>query len=227
MALEIIPADATVFYGDGEPVTTPFIQSINIIRSRGEVGRASVTIRERGSQEDNSTTNLTYGSRQFIIRIGNRVFFQGVIQKINIVAGTECAGEVIIQFNAETLLYKLRNKRVTRRQKLYGLGPLATITSVYQKRELGFDDPPSRYDIDRGESPVTGLVLSTNMAEQTQFLNYGQNNTVANLHPTTKIADPIVGGAAAGGGSFILHTHETLELDERGGGPARAVYGIK
>jgi hypothetical protein len=206
-------------------ISTPNVLSAGIKRSRGQVSKASVSLKISDSTEK-LALGLSGGG--ILIRFQSQNVFRGIIVSINSAASGDCAGNVILNITAEDELYKLRNKRITRRQKLNGIGPIAMITNIEERAFLGFDDPPSLYDIDRTFSPISVVSNSPNFREMNNLLSAGQSNTISNIHPTIALADPMPKvGPPGGGGGLGLHTHEKLDLSERGGGPAFAVFSSK
>lgn len=206
-------------------ITTPNILSAGVKRSRGQVTKASASLKV-----SESTERLALGKAGggILIRFQSQNVFRGIITNINSAASGDCAGNIILNISAEDELYKLRNKRITRRQKLNGIGPIAMITNISERSFLGFDDPPSLYDIDRTFSPISVVANGPNFREMNSLLSAGQSNTISNIHPTVALADPMPKVGSPGGGSGLgLHTHEKLDLTERGGGPAFAVFSSK
>lgn len=219
-----IPAKCEVAIGD-LIIQTPFVLSAGVKRARGQVSKASVSLRLDDSTE-RAAAGL--GGKGIIIRFMSQNVFTGIITNINSAASGNCAGEVILNITAEDILYKLRGKRFTRRQKLNGLGPLAMITGIDERTFPGFNDPPSLYDVDRTLSPINVPATSPNFRTIDPLLSAGLGNTVNKTHPTIALADPMPRSASTGtGGGLGLHTHEKLDLSERGGGPAFSVYSSK
>lgn len=221
---EYIPAKCEVAIGEFV-VQTPFVLSAGIKRARGQVSKASVSLRLTDSTE---RAAAGFGGKGITIRFMSQNVFSGIITNINSAASGNCAGEVILNITAEDILYKLRGKRFTRRQKLNGLGPLAMITSVDERTFPGFDDPPSLYDVERTLSPINVTTVSPNFRVVDTLLEAGQAETVNKTHPTIALADPMPSSTpSTGGGGLGLHTHEKLDLSRFGGGPAAASYSSK
>lgn len=220
--LTTVKASATIKVG-AISVSTPNIVSISVNRTRGQVvSSCAVSFIFNGDFKSNVGAPL-------IIYFYNELVWTGVVKRMGISPSLRCAGEIMVKLQGEDILHKLENRNITRRQKLAGLGPLAFITSVHKRTSLGFDDLPSRHDISNSSSPIHYFTPTINMREHTQFL-MGNENITGQLHPVTKVADPITGRGkgVGGGGSFILHDHSTLDLTSpHSGGPAFAVYSSK
>lgn len=207
----------------GVTATTPMVIAANVSRNRGQLSAAaSATFYYEGNENFNAGSN-------FAIYIMGQIVFNGVAKRIIIGPSLRCAGELRVTIQGEDRLNRIENRAITRRQKLAGLGPLAFISGVYKRTELGFDDPPSRYDISSSSSPVEVFSPTTNHAAMHQFLK-GNDSITGDLHPVTRVADKItnISAPSSGGGSFILHDHSTLDLSgPHAGGPARGVFGVK
>lgn len=220
--LTTIKASATIKVGSIS-ISTPNVISISVNRTRGQVvSTCAVAFTFNGEFNAGSGAPL-------VVYFYNELVWVGVVKRMAISPSLRCAGEINVKIQAEDILHKLENRNITRRQKLAGLGPLAFITSVYKRTTLGFDDEPSRHDISNSSSPVHFFTPTINMREHTMFLG-GNDNITGDLHPVTKVSDPITGRGkgATGGGSFILHDHSTLDLSgPHSGGPAYSVFSSK
>lgn len=216
-----VNAHVSIFIGE-KKIETPYILSANVSRSRGQlVSTAAVTYLSETTSSQPSTEGVS-----LIIKFFNQTVFSGEIRKISIGPSARCAGEHVVRIQAQDPLYKLENKVFTRRQKLPGLGPLAIITQLSARTYVAFD-AYLQHDICGTSSPVTIYSPTVNMAAMTQFVRGGETNTICSLHPVIKNGDtPLTRGKSMSGG-MILHSHETLGLDERGLGPARSVFGVK
>jgi len=214
---------ATIVMG-GIHIQTPFITSINVSRARGEiVGKASFSFRWSGD------TNAAGSGVNVVIAFQKEVIFTGYAKRVNVSPSMECANEFIIRVQAEDIMYKLINKRMNRRQKRNGLGPLAFITSIHKRPDVGFDDPNSLQDISGGQSPFS-LDGESYWDVRNRLFDSGQSNTNASLHPVAKNTDIVTSydHSLGGGGDIGLHDHSSLDLTGvHGGGSAKGVYGIK
>lgn len=225
--LQTIQANATIVLSNFS-ISTPDILNINVTRTRGQaVNSASVAFTFKGELILKALDN----SKHFPLVIffyGNPIF-TGIAKRLSISPSARCADEIIVRVQGEDILYKLENRNFTRRQKLPGLGPICFISSLSNRRtSLGFDDPPSRFGIDSGASPIEYMTHSINPAEQINMKS-DTNSILGPGHPITKLADPIQNSNAGTGGigGFIIHDHSSMSLDEHGGGPAVGVFGIK
>lgn len=225
MAVELlgIGAHVSVILGDSDKIETPYVISCNVARTRGQLtSSATVTFITQLKKFKPSTSGSS-----IVIKFFNQTVFVGEVRRLNIGPSGKCSGEFVVRIQAQDQMYKLENKVITRRQKLAGLGPLAVINSLHQRTYVGFDDY-LRHDISGTGSPVEIISPTVNIAEHTQFVRGGETNTMASLHPVVKNSDPFRSGAkSGGGGGFILHTHEDMTLGPTGGGPSKAVFGIK
>lgn len=218
-----IPAKCEVLVGS-LVVQTPFVLSAGVKRARGQVSKATVSLRVVSK---NTKLSSSLAGKGILIRFMSQNVFTGIITNINSAASGICAGEVILNITAEDILYKLRGKRFTRRQKLNGLGPLAMITSVDERTYTGFDDRPSLYDINNSNSTLDIPTVSPNFRTIDSLLSAGLSDSINKTHPTVALADTMPKVGTPGGGGIGLHTHEKLDLSERGGGPAFSVYSSK
>lgn len=219
--LQTRPASAYIRIG-GIGIATPDIMNISISRSRGQLSStASVSFLYSSSEDSLTDTNI-------LIKIDTVTVFTGYIKKLVINPSFRCAGEIIVRIQASDALSRIENQLITRRQKLAGLGPIAFITSVTRRTYAGWDDPALLHNIAATNSPVDAVVPGVNFREYDQFISGGENSTIGFNHPIVKNSDPMQnGGAAQGGGGFILHSHETLNLDQTGGGPSKAVFNSR
>lgn len=211
----------------GLVVKTPFLTRMNVSRSRGDNAKASVTfLLPKEENRDGNIDDLDGGP--VVLWLDGIVIFTGVTRKVSITPSYQCAGEVIITVSAEDLMFKLSNQRFTRRQRLSPLAPLAMISSIHERVSLGYDDPPSRHDVERTGSDMMIFTHSINMAEHNQMLKGGETNTIGALHPITKVADPIVDGgrSGTGGEGMTYHDHASMDLPS-GAGPAKAVFSTR
>jgi hypothetical protein len=220
--LKEIPAEAHICMGP-IIVKTPYIKSVNVSRVRGEiVGKASFTFRWSGDTQDISSNAM------IVIKFRSSTIFTGYAKRVNVSPSMECANEFLIRVQAEDIMYKIINKRINRRQKKNGLGPLAFITSIHKRPYLGFDDPNDVNDISGGRSPYT-LDGDSIWDVRNRLFDSGQNNSNASLHPVAKNTEiPNSFSHSLGGGGMELHDHTTLDITgPHAGGPAKAVYGVK
>jgi len=217
-------ATATVVVGQFQS-TTPEVISVNVSRMRGQlVGTASASFYAK------SDATTPSGGDKMQIYIAGALVFTGTAKRISISPSNICAGEIVIRVQGEDYLHRLANRQITRRQKLAGLGPLAMITGVQKRTSVNFDDAPGRYDISHSSSPIDIFSPSVNFRDWTQLLTDNSNSSIGKLHPITSVVeeDYLHAKGTGGGGGFILHSHESLDLSgPQAGGPARAVYGIK
>lgn len=223
---------------------TPYVLRCNVNRSRGEVAKASITFRV--PEKSKFFTDNSAGSKVEIFFDGavsepgqpgtgsvsswGIKAFTGYIKRVNVNPSTVCAGEIIVTISAEDELFKLRNRRITRRRKQSPLPPIAFITSVHKRTHLAFDDPESKHDIDSSSSPIHIISWTFNIAEWDMFVKVGIENTKGPNHPLTAKNDPrnTQRSGGIGGGAFILHDHTSLDLTgPKAGGPSAAVFGIK
>lgn len=220
--LSTIKATASIQFGEVF-IKTPDIINITVSRSRGNIiGTVQAQF------HFNSTDISGETGSDVVVKILEHTVFTGSIKRIDISPSFRCAGEQIVRIQAEDYLHKIVNRTITRRQKLPGLGPMAFISSIYKRTTVGFDTVRDAYDINQSSSPIDIFTHSMNFTEINQFTKVGENNLMGTLHPVTKVADIIKDkGAGIGGGGFILHSHESLNLDESGGGPSRSVFGVK
>jgi len=206
-------------------VATPYVQTISISRTRGQlVSTASVRLNLDTEFSINTATPL-------VIYLYNEVAYTGYVKRVTVSPSLRCAGEITVQITAEDVMYKLENRNMTRRQKLAGLGPMAFITSLYKRTSVAFDDLPARFDISGSSSPIEVLTHSLNMREMTMFAT-GYADVSGPQHPVTKNADPLGNPSQpAGGGTgtdFFLHDHTTLDITgSHAGGPVKAVFSTR
>lgn len=220
--LATIKANASIQFGSDTLIKTPDIINISITKSRGNL----VSTAQAQFHFNSGDLSGSAGS-DIVIKILDTLAFTGTIKRIDISPSFRCAGEQIVRIQAEDYLNKIVNRTITRRQKLPGLGPIAFISSIYKRTTVGFDSARDLHDINQTNSPVDIFTHTINFAEMTQFSKSGENNLMGTLHPVTKVADVIVNGGGNGGGGLGLHSHEKLDLSERGGGMAYSVFGIK
>jgi hypothetical protein len=219
--LKSIKADAKVTVGQFS-VGTPHIISINVTKTRGQlVNTAQVQFHV---DQDNKIGTGTF----ILIEIQGSLVFTGIVKRIDVSPSFRCMGEKIIRIQAEDSLYKIVNRNITRRQKDPGLGIICFISSIYKRVTVGFDNVRNLQDVAHSSSDIEVFTPTTNFAEMNQFVKDGQTNVAGALHPVTKIADQFSNrGGLGGAGGITLHSHETLDLSERGGGPAKSVFGVK
>jgi hypothetical protein len=225
VTLEKHIADIKIKLGSYE-VETPYVVSVSVTRSRGNpVSSAAVQFIYKGN-----VAAITNNSKklQILVLDMNQTYFVGTVKKITVAPSFRVGQEYVIRIQAEDAMYKIVNKRFTRRQKSAGIGPVAIITNLYKRPDLGFDDPTQRHNIEREGSIIEAIVNDFNVANMTQFLKSGQDNTLGDLHPITKVADKLTSPSTGGtGGGFILHQHASMSLDSMGGGPALSVFGVR
>jgi len=218
----LIAAFATVSVG-GYDISTPDIRTVVVNRQRGRmksVARASVFI-----QGDSPALNAS-GGDLFRVKFWGNLIFTGVVKRVTVSPSFRCQGESIITFDAEDFLFKLENKKFTRRQKLPGLGPIALISSKKDTPERAFDNIPSTvHSVDRpffDNDEIDVPAPNTNPRDMTNLISpvspHGRN------HPTTinsrNMSDPRGGGIGGGRG---LHDHSSVSQE----GPAHGVYGSR
>lgn len=226
IAYTVYNADAKVYIGT-KVIETPYIVSINVTRSRGNPA-SSANVQVIYNQDHLGSVGSSPASLR--IWVDGDYYFTGYIKKFTVSPSFRVAKEYILRIQAEDEMFRLINKRYTRRQKQNGIGPIAFITSIYKRTELGFDDPTQRFDIERQGSVIETITNSFNTVEHNKFLKGGEVNTFANLHPVTKVADPLIYKDTSGGaGSIGLHDHTSLDSasSPHGGGPAFAVFGTR
>jgi len=217
-----IRAKATVKIGDYE-VTTPDILSISVSRSRGKpVSSASIHFRHK-INEGTIDTDMPIEIKFFAFKI-----FTGTIKRMSVSPSLRVAREMVVRLQAEDDMYKLNNKRITRRQKNNGLGPVVFITSVYKRPYIGFDDPTRVHDVESYGSSPQALCQSVNICEM-DFLCKDGVSSYGDNHYIQVCSSPLdFWGSTAGGGGMVLHDHTSLSITEpHGGGPAAAVFGVK
>jgi hypothetical protein len=227
MAIEgfnIQHADATVVFGN-QILQTPHITSISVRRVRGElVGKARFTYFTAQSDGENSSSDVPV-----IISWYGTPIFAGYAKRVQVGPSFRCANEVVVSVEAEDVLHKLVNKRINRRQKLDGLGPLAFITSIHKRPFVGYDNPQDIYNITGGQSPP--IIYDSDPQRINARFSSNSTNTVGDQHPIMKASDTILNRAGTGGGAggtFFLHDHSSLDTTgPHAGGPSVAVYGIK
>jgi hypothetical protein len=207
---------------------------VNVTRTRGEiVGKASFAFKW-----DGSGSGSVSGNAPVIIKFGGgsssggsssgTTIFSGFAKRIMTTPTGECANEVIIRVQAEDIMHKIINKRINRRQKQQGLGPIAFITSIHKRPDIGFDDPNMLYALSGGSSPME-LDAPTMLEFRLRQLLNGEQNSYSWLHTVQKLADhTMISTPGGAGGGMGLHDHSTLDLNgPHAGGPAKAVYGVK
>jgi hypothetical protein len=208
-------------------VETPNVISVNVSRTRGNpVSSASVQFIYSG----NAGSFGNGAGRDLQITVyGSTPYFKGIVKKVSIAPSFRVAKEFIIRIQAEDVMHKLTNKRYTRRQKTSGIGPVAIITNLYKRPDLGADDPSMRHNIERQGSTVEAIVHTFNIADMTHFLKSGQDNTLGDLHTITKIADRLIKSTPAStGGGIGLHDHTSMSTTGiHSGGPSLSVFGVK
>ncbi|RKZ85084.1 MAG: hypothetical protein DRQ39_07610 [Gammaproteobacteria bacterium] len=222
--LSIKIASATIVFGS-QTVSTPHITSINVRRIRGElVGKARFSYFTNDLQGNNANSS---GGAAIFISFGTAVIFSGYAKRVTVTPSFRCADEVIVTVEAEDVLHKLVNKRINRRQKQQGLGPIAFITSIHKRPFVAFDSPQAIYDVTGGQSPMQ-IYGPDPSSINARFLS-GVTNTIGDMHPIAKASDTILNRGGTGSGSSSgLHDHTSLDTSgPRAGGPAKAVYGVK
>lgn len=220
--LTIEPASADIVFG-GQVVQTPHITSISVRRVRGElVGKARFSYFTNDASGGNSSADAPV-----IISFRTNAIFAGFAKRVTVSPSFRCADEVIVTVEAEDIMHKLVNKRINRRQKQQGLGPIAFITSIHKRPFVAFDSQQDVYDITGGQSPMQ-LYGPDPTSINNRFVN-GVYNTIGDLHPVSKASDIILNrGGTGGGGSFENHDHSSLDTSgPHSGGPAKAVFGVK
>lgn len=215
-------AEAVVVIG-GKSFSTPNILSINVTRSRGEVSsKASVSF------YTGNFPNSGGGSDTGVsIRIQGVNVFTGYLRKYSVSPSFRWAGELIVRVSAEDIMYKLLNKKIVRRQKIEGLGPMAFITGLQKRTYPGFDNPAMKFDVDKGNSPVG--MLTPGFHEPLNQMLREASYSFGPTHHVTKNADPLRNFTGGGGqGGLTLHDHSTLDTTgPHAGGGAKAVFGVK
>lgn len=215
-------AEATVIIGD-QSYTTPGIHSISVKRVRGELtAKASCSFYTSESEGDGLS-----GGMSIQIQWYGASIFSGYVRRVTASPSFRCAGEVIVSVQAEDKMYRIANKRINRRQKLNGLGPIAFITSIHHRPFVGFDDPQSVDNVTGGYSPFQ--IWGPTPGSINSMFVQGVNSTVGDLHSLMLSSDRVLNrGGRRGGGGFFLHDHSSLDISgPHAGGPAKAVYGIK
>src|SRR3989304_3643624 len=132
-------AHARVVVGNLD-IQTPFIQSISGSRERGTPqSRASCSLRINEEE-----VRLAQAGDTIYISFHGQAIFTGVVRRVQAVPTNRCAGEFFLNVQAEDPLFKLENRKISRRQKLEGLGTLAIISSKVDQPDRGFDTPPQQ-----------------------------------------------------------------------------------
>lgn len=219
-----IKAECTIKMG-GIDIKTPYIIGAFINKTRG-----NLTTTAQGSFRIPDGKKFQAVGTNIYVYFWNTLVFTGTVKRIDVSPSFQCAGELIVRFQAEDFMNRIEGRAITRRQKHSGLGPMAFIAGHTPRTTVGFDSIRNLHDISHTASPVNIFTHTVNMAEMTQFIKGGEQNTLGSLHPLTKVADILANGgkALAGGGSFILHDHSSLSLTgPHAGGPAVATYSIK
>lgn len=221
----IITAQARVVIGNIS-ISTPNVQAITVSRQRGTPqSKASCSVRI----DQSDISSVSQGDICFITFFGNAVF-TGVVRRVQAVPTNRCAGEYFLNIQAEDKLYLLENRKITRRQKLEGLGPMAIISSKKDTPERGFDTTPG--GINRTEHSNFGSPQgfqtrgsSLNPREITSIIGSGASSSPAGEnHPVTRTSRRLSENRGTpGGGAAGIHDHSDLTNL----GPAFAVYGTK
>ena len=220
--LDIIHADASILFGE-EVIQTPHITSISVRRVRGElVGKARFTYFTNNAGGSSVNSDLPV-----VISWFSTPIFSGFAKRVTVAPSFRCSDEMTVSVEAEDVMHKLVNKRINRRQKQQGLGPMAFITSIHKRPFVAFDDPQALYDISGGQSPMQ-VYGPDPLSINNRFVG-GVQNTLGDLHPVSKGSDIILNRGGTGvGGAFILHDHSSLDTSgPHAGGPAYAVFGVK
>ena len=211
-------------------VSTPFVQSVTVSLERGTPQRrASCSLRVNEDDVAGINSSSAQGSKIEIWFHGTKIF-DGVVRRIQIVPTNVCAGEFFMNVQAEDRLYLLENRKMTRRQKLEGLGPFAIISSKVDQPERGFDTPPelggtaNHSFFGRPLPSRQGNVKTLNPRELTNIIESHPGGTSGENHPVTKASRRLSENrGAVGGGALGIHDHSDLANL----GPAHAVYGTK
>lgn len=221
---QIITAQARVVIGSLS-ISTPHVQSITVSGERGTPQRkASCSVRV----EQTDIGRVSQGDICFITFFGNAVF-TGVVRRVQAVPTNRCAGEFFLNIQAEDRLYLLENRKITRRQKLEGLGPIAIISSKVDRPDRGFDRPSgginrAQHSFFGGPDGFQTRGETTNPRELSSLMDGEASPSTGTNHPVTRASRLLTENrGSSGGGAAGIHDHSDLVNL----GPAFAVYGTK
>jgi hypothetical protein len=215
---------AEVWMGDTLLAKTPFINSFNVSKGRGQLsGTFNVTF------EMIAGTQFPIGQR-LVIKAGTKgnlkSIYTGFIETTKISPAHAKPSYFSVNLGGQGVLSQLENKKFTRRLKSDGQGMFCLITGGSSNR------PSSVMSLDRTHSSGnrTATNLSPNPAtgggEQSQWTKYvgGAGEGGATGSAASRLATKPSGGPDANAGSsgsgLGVHTHEDLD----NGGPAFGVY---
>lgn len=225
---ETIPAFCTISFAGGS-ASTPDVISANVQRTRGDVvGHAACTfLAGEGFSMGEGILQIFMGEGS-----ADKLVFTGYPVKVSTNPWEGCAGKVVVRVQAMDPMFRLLNKRYTRRWKLDPLGPFGLITGITKRLYTGHRNDDYRQNIDRGHSPIEVKTTGTNYPDWRSFVHTGQANTHGKNHPLMRAATAFPPSTTSamgyGGGTIELHDHTTLDTSGPfAGGPARSVYGTK
>ena len=196
--LKLVPVRATVVVGS-LAISTPFVTSFNVSRSRGQISTFSATLKVHyGAILDavGGDVTITAGPADAQNRI-----FTGICRSSNITPCRDDPAYILLTISGNDILSELQNKKITRRVKSSAT-TWVEITGVvrpglksgklaYTKAEQNLEMDPM---LTRDQDPVTHTVgqnrPSTNETNSTPKRSQNRNPTIV----VSQITSPSVEG---------------------------------
>lgn len=163
--LKLIPVRATVVVG-GLSVSTPYVVSFNVNRSRGQISTFSATIKVHYAQLASAVggpVTITAGPALAQHRI-----FTGICRSSNVTPCRDDPAYILLTVSGEDILSELKNKKITRRCK----SSKATWVEITGVVRPGIKSGKLAYQ-DRDENLTTDGMNTQN--ENTVTYTHGQN----------------------------------------------------
>ena len=115
MAIENIPIRATINFESGLSISTPYILSFNVNKNRGQPGTFSASIKVSVSDIENmqGKLNITAGRKD-----NENKIFTGYIKNVVPSPCWDDPAFFIVNLSGVDELFKLENRKITRRQIL-------------------------------------------------------------------------------------------------------------
>lgn len=141
--IEMVKIRASIVIGNFPPVETPFIQSFNVRKARGQASTFDASLKV--SHEDISHSNLGGDVVIYAGRDGTKKIFTGIIKKASISPCWDDPGFVFLNVSGADASSLLQGKKYTRRCRATK-GTWISLDSII--RSGGLRDGKFSYDLD-------------------------------------------------------------------------------
>lgn len=151
MSIDLVKIRATVKIGNSVSVSTPYIQSFNVRKSRGQLSTFDAALKVEYEQVNNNIgggVSITAGTES-----NQNLIFTGILKKATIGPCWDDPGYVILNISGTDVLSKLQGKKYTRRCRATH-STWVSINSVNRKGLRGgtFNKEINSLLVDGGES---------------------------------------------------------------------------